>query len=128
MRQGMWITSGGWISTALAAPPQACHTRRVTSSYSFKAELWLYPGEAGWHFLTLPPDVADDVRAQNAGRSKAFGSVQVNAEIAGHTWQTSLFPDTKTGTYLLPVKKAIRAKARISEGDSVEVHLSVQGG
>ena len=111
------------------APAKAtCNTRRVTSSYSFKAEIWLYPGEAGWHFLTLPPDVADDVRAQNAGRSKAFGSVQVSAEIAGHTWQTSLFPDTKTGTYLLPVKKAIRAKARISEGDSVEVHLSVQGG
>lgn len=101
--------------------------RRVTSSYSFTAELWLYPGEAGWHFLTLPPAVADDIRAQSAGRSKAFGLVQVTAEIAGQTWQTSLFPDNKEGSYLLPVKKAIRAKARISEGDAVEVRLSVEG-
>ena len=114
-----------WISTALAAPPQACHTRRVTSSYSFTAELWLYPGEAGWHFLTLPPEVADDIRAQDAGHSKAFGSIQVTAEIAGHTWQTSLFPDAHKGSYLLPVKKAIRAKSRISEGDAVAVRLSV---
>nr|WP_246256005.1 DUF1905 domain-containing protein [Pseudarthrobacter oxydans] len=111
----------------MAALPQACHTRRVTSSYSFTAELWLYPGEAGWHFLTLPPDVADDIRARNAGHSKAFGSIQVTAEISGHTWQTSLFPDAHQGTYLLPVKKAIRARARISEGDAVKVSLSVIG-
>lgn len=102
-----------------------CHTRRVTASYSFKAELWLYPGEAGWYFLSLPAEVADAVRAQNAGHSKGFGSLKVTAEIAGHAWQTSLFPDTKTGTYLLPVKKAIRDKAMISDGDEVAVHLSI---
>lgn len=34
----------------------------VTPSYSFRAEWWLYPGEAGWHFVTVPPDVADDLR------------------------------------------------------------------
>jgi len=98
----------------------------VTASYSFKAGLWLYPGEAGWHFLTLPAEVADDIRAQTAGHSKAFGSVKVTAEIGGHAWQTSLFADQKAGSYLLPVKKAIRDKARISEGDEVAVHLSLQ--
>ncbi|AUZ36200.1 hypothetical protein C3B78_18290 [Arthrobacter sp. PGP41] len=102
-----------------------CHTQRVTASYSFKAGLWLYPGEAGWHFLTLPVNVADDIRARTAGHSKAFGSVKVTAEIAGQAWQTSLFADTKTGTYLLPVKKDIRDKAMISAGDEVAVHLSL---
>lgn len=99
----------------------------MTASYSFSAELWLYPGEAGWHFLTVPADVADDVHEQSAGASKAFGSVRVTAEIAGHSWQTSLFADQKAGSYLLPVKKAIRDKARIGEGDEVFVHLSIQG-
>ena len=99
----------------------------MTASYSFRAELWLYPGEAGWHFLTLPADVADDIHDQSAGASKAFGSVRVTAEIAGHSWQTSLFADQKAGSYLLPVKKAIRDKARIGEGDEVAVHLSIRG-
>lgn len=103
-----------------------CHTQRVAASYSFKAGLWRYPGEAGWHFLTLPADVADDIRARSSGHSKAFGLVKVAAEIAGHAWQTSLFADTGTGTYLLPVKKDIRAKAEISDGDEVAVHLSLQ--
>jgi predicted 2-oxoglutarate/Fe(II)-dependent dioxygenase YbiX len=98
----------------------------VTASYSFKAELWLYPGEAGWHFLTLPAEIADDVRVQTAGASKAFGSIKVTARVAGYSWQTSLFRDAQSGSYLLPLKKAIRDKARISEGDVVAVQLSVQ--
>jgi hypothetical protein len=97
----------------------------VTASYSFKAELWLYPGQAGWHFLTLPPEVADDVRAQTAGAGKAFGSIKVTARVGGHSWQTSLFRDTRSGSYLLPVKKDIRDKAGIGEGDEVTAHLSV---
>jgi hypothetical protein len=98
----------------------------VTESYSFKAELWLYPGEAGWRFLTLPAEVADDVRIQTAGASKAFGSIKVTAVAGGHSWQTSLFRDNKSGSYHLPIKKVIRDKARISEGDEVAIRLTIQ--
>ncbi|WP_066289194.1 DUF1905 domain-containing protein [Arthrobacter sp. B6] len=95
----------------------------MTSSYFFRAELWHYPGEAGWHFLTLPAEVADDLREEAAAVRKGFGSVKVTAEISGHTWQTSVFPDSKSGSYLLPVKKAVRTAARISAGDEVVVSL-----
>jgi hypothetical protein len=96
------------------------------TSYSFSAELWLYPGEAGWHFLTLPADVAEDLREEAAAFRKGFGSVKVTAEISGHTWQTSVFPDSKSGSYVLPVKKAVRMAARISAGDDVAVRLEIQ--
>jgi hypothetical protein len=98
----------------------------VTSSYSFRAELWRYPGEAGWYFLTLPADLADDLREEAAAFRKSFGSVKVMAEISGHTWQTSVFPDSKKGSYVLPVKKAVRTAARISAGDEVSVQLTIQ--
>jgi hypothetical protein len=97
----------------------------VAPSYVFEAELWLYPGEAGWHFLTLPPDVADDIADRDPG-NKGFGSVQVTADIGGHTWRTSLFPDKKAGSYLLPVKKPVRTKAGIRAGDCVEVRLELR--
>jgi hypothetical protein len=100
----------------------------VTSSYSFRAELWHYPGEAGWHFLTLPAVVADDLREEAAAFRKGFGSVKVTAEIAGHAWQTSVFPDSRTGSYLLPVKKTVRDAVRISAGDDVAVQLRIQPG
>lgn len=99
----------------------------MTTSYTFRAELWLYPGEAGWHFTTLPLDVADEIRETTALLRKGFGSVRVMAEIGGHAWQTSLFPDAKSGSYLLPVKKAVRTAARLSTGDEVEVQVTVEG-
>jgi hypothetical protein len=95
----------------------------VTPSYEFHAELWLNPGEAGWHFVTLPAEVADDIKERTAAGSKAFGSVNVTAGIGSRSWQTSLFPDNKRGSYLLPVKKAVRDKAGISAGDTVKVRL-----
>ncbi|UZX04955.1 DUF1905 domain-containing protein [Arthrobacter sp. CDRTa11] len=99
----------------------------MTSSYSFHAKLWHIPEEAGWHFLTLPVDIAEDVRDDAGSLSKGFGSIRVSAEISGHTWQTSLFPDSKSGSYLLPVKKAVRDAARISAGDDVAVRFEVHG-
>ncbi|KRE81121.1 hypothetical protein ASG77_04205 [Arthrobacter sp. Soil762] len=113
--------------TGDASGNAACHTQAVTSSYSFRAELWLYPGEAGWHFLTLPADVADDLREEAAAFRKGFGSVRVTAEISGCSWQTSVFPDSKSGSYLLPVKKAVRDAAGISDGDDVAVRLAIHG-
>ena len=95
-------------------------------SYTFRSEVWLYPGEAGWHFVTLPVDVAEEVRESTALLRKGFGSVRVTAHVGGQTWQTSLFPDAQSGSYLLPVKKAVRTAARISAGDEVEVRLTVE--
>lgn len=100
----------------------------MTSSYSFRAELWLYHGEAGWHFLTLPADVADDLREEAAAFRKGFGSVKVTAEISGHTWQTSVFPDSKSRSYLLPVKKSVKDAAGIRAGDDVAVRLEIMHG
>lgn len=95
-------------------------------SYAFRSEVWLYPGEAGWHFVTLPVDVAEEIREATALLRKGFGSVRVTADVGGQTWQTSLFPDTQSGSYLLPVKKAVRTAARVSAGDEVEVRLTVE--
>ena len=34
-----------------------------------------------WHFVTLPPELADDVREVGAGARAGFGSVRVTATI-----------------------------------------------
>ncbi|MCO4263603.1 DUF1905 domain-containing protein [Pseudarthrobacter sp. MDT3-26] len=99
----------------------------MTSLYSFRAELWRYPDESGWHFLTLPVEVADDLREEAAVFRRGFGSVKVTAEISGYSWQTSVFPDSKSSSYLLPVKKAARDAAGISDGDDVAVRLAMHG-
>lgn len=90
---------------------------------TFRARLWLYDGNAAWHFLTLPKAVSARIKALTAGTGKAFGSVRVTATI-GHTrWKTSLFPDNKAGAYLLPVKASVRAREQLRAGDTVELSL-----
>ena len=96
------------------------------TTYSFQGELWHYPEEAGWHFITLPQDLADEISDEAAPFHKGFGSVRVTASIAGNSWSTSIFPDSKRGSYLLPVKKAIRTAAGIHEGDAVDVELELK--
>lgn len=97
-------------------------------SYSFRGELWQYPEEAGWHFITLPVALAAELRDDAGPLRKGFGSVRVSASIAGHRWRTSLFPDSRRNSYLLPVRKDIRAAAGIVAGDEVDVELDLELG
>jgi hypothetical protein len=93
---------------------------------TFTAELWLHPGVAGWHFVTLPTDLADQLCAQTAATPRAFGSLPVAATIGHTTWTTSLFVDTKAASYLLPVKADVRRRERLTAGDSVRVTVELQ--
>jgi hypothetical protein len=96
--------------------------------YRFTAELWLYQGDAPWHFLTLPEELADETRAVLASDRLGFGSIPVEVTIGATTWRTSLFPDSASESYVLPVKKAVRTVERLVEGDEVEVSLRVVTG
>jgi hypothetical protein len=86
-------------------------------------ELWLWQVGAGWTFLTLPLDVADEIRATSVRRG--FGSVRVEATLGSSTWKTSVFPDSKSGSYVLPVKAQVRKREAVGDGDPVTVTLQV---
>jgi len=99
-------------------------TRSSRPSIRFSAEVWLFPGKAAWHFITVPVEHADELRHRAAVTKRGFGSLKVEATIGSTTWSTSVFPDRSSGTYLLPVKRAVRIAERITEDDSVKVTLS----
>lgn len=96
------------------------------AEHVFHAQVWEHAPEApgSWHFCTLPAEVADDV-AIEAGPRGGFGSVRVEVSIGSSTWRTSLFPDSKTGSFVLPIKKQVRMAADLHAGDSCEVRLEV---
>jgi hypothetical protein len=97
----------------------------LARSYDFKAKVWLYNGKAAWHFITLPREQSDQIRFVTAQSKSAWGSVRVCTKIGATSWKTSLFPDTKAGTYLLPVKADVRKKEKIKAGDTVAVKLEI---
>jgi hypothetical protein len=89
------------------------------------AELWLWTGEKGsWHFVTIPDDQSDEIRAHCFTVQRGFRSARVGATINGVSWRTSVFP-MKSGGYILPVKAEVRRKAGIAAGDAVTVELDL---
>lgn len=93
----------------------------VTAVFVFEAELWLYGGAEPWHFVSLPPDLSDEIR--EVGQARGFGSVRVDVTVGKTNWRTSVFPDRKLGTFLLPVKKEIRESEGLDAGDVVSIRL-----
>lgn len=95
-------------------------------SWTFDSELFAWGEEPGsWHFLRLPLDVAEDLREQPTA-PRGFGSIRVRAQVGDTTWTTSVFPDKESGSYLLPVKKQVRAAEGLLAGDPVPVELEVE--
>lgn len=90
---------------------------------TFTAPLWLWNGKGAWHFVTLPVDDSQIIRM--AVPRRGWGSVRVKARIGETSWATSIFPDSKSGAYLLPVKAEVRKAEGIAPGDAVEVALSL---
>jgi len=89
-----------------------------TGTFEFTAPLWRYPGEGGWHFVSLPPEIGDDIAELTAG-------VRVAVTVGTTSWRTSIFPDSKTRTYLLPVKKEIRDAEKLETGDDVWARVQI---
>jgi Domain of unknown function (DUF1905) len=93
--------------------------------YAVTADVWVYAGDGGWHFVTVPDEVTDEIRARFYARQKAFGRLPVRARIGSSTWDTSLFFDRNAGSYVLPLKSAIRAQERIEAGQRVTATLTL---
>ena len=87
--------------------------------------LWLWSGgQASWHFLTVPEELAGEIRAHSLAHRGGFGSVRVEARIGDVAWRTSVFPQ-KSGDYILPVKASVRRDAGIAAGDDVMIELEI---
>lgn len=89
------------------------------------APLWIWTGENGsWHFVTVPEELSDEIRAHCLAAMRGFKSARVAATINEVSWLTSVFP-MKSGGYFLPVKAEVRRKAGIAAGDVVTVELEL---
>jgi len=95
------------------------------NSFSFTATVWEHEGTGSWHFVSLPEDEADDIEEMFGGNARGFGSLRVDVTIGSTRWRTSIFPDAKRQTYVLPVKKAVRIAEGLSVGSDAAVELVV---
>jgi hypothetical protein len=87
--------------------------------------LKLWTGNNGsWHFITVPEEQSDEIRAQCLADMRGFKSARVEVTINDVTWRTSVFP-VKSGGYFLPVKAEVRRRAGIAAGDEVTANIEL---
>jgi hypothetical protein len=89
-------------------------------------EIWQYPGKAGWHFASLPKKLSREIKAGFGDLAAGWGSLPVWATIGKTRWATSIFPDSKSAAYLLPIKVEVRKRERIKRGDRVVLTLGIR--
>lgn len=80
--------------------------------------------EGSSHFLVLPDEQSDEVKAHAALVRRSFGSVRVEVTLHDVIWRTSLFPRT-SGGYFLPMKIDVCRKAGLAAGDEITITLDL---
>jgi hypothetical protein len=84
--------------------------------FRFTGEVVVTGGDVPWWFCVLPFDEADAIDEVAGPVKRGFGSVRVEATTGSTTWRTSLFPDARRRTFVLPLKRAVREAEGIEHG------------
>lgn len=101
----------------------------LCSEFRFNDTVWIRNNgkhKGSRYFVNVDQGSSQAIQALAASKPRKWrGSVKVKATIGFVSRETSIFPDKKSGTYLLPLKSAIRKELRIEEWSKVLVSLSL---
>lgn len=90
----------------------------------FTAGVIHWRGPSPFFFVPVPEDLAVRIRAAARAVSYGWGMIPVAASLGGVDFTTALFP--KDGTYLVPLKDAVRRKAGVTAGDAVLLEMALR--
>ncbi len=96
----------------------------AVARFRFDAEIIHWRGPSPFFFAPAPADQVEALRQAARLATYGWGVVPVEAAIGGVTFRTSLFP--KDGTYLVPIKDAVRRKTNLTAGDTISVELTIR--
>lgn len=97
--------------------------RRKT--YKISAKVWIYPGNAAWHFISLDKKTSTLINLEHKGPRAGWGSIPVSVSLGSSVWNTSIFW-SKEGMYLLPLKASVRKKEGVFVDDKIMLSFSLQ--
>ena len=89
----------------------------------FRATVIYWRGPAPFFYARIPTEIGAEIGKVKKAASYGWGVIPVTVEIGFTEWTTSLFP--KEGTYLVPLKDAVRKAEGIEPGSTVEVRVSI---
>lgn len=73
------------------------------------------------YLVSVPKELSDEIKEISEGLTNGWGSLKVEATIGSTVWRTSIFPDSKSGLFDLPLKAEVRKKNNLKAGSLVKV-------
>jgi len=93
----------------------------MKKNFKIQAKVWRWPGDVGWHFVNVDKKLSEEIR-----KVHKKGFVYITAKIGKTSWDTALFPHKLSVAYLLSIKKNVRKKEDIFEGDVVTITFTIK--
>ncbi len=80
---------------------------------------------SSWRFARVPENISAKIKDMQKGRlRRGWGAVYAKAKIKKTEWTTSIFPDRRSATYILPLKKEIRYEENLYDG--IETNITIE--
>jgi hypothetical protein len=92
--------------------------------FTFTASVWEWRGPAPYHFVSVPLEIAQEIKELASAVTYGWGMIPVAGKIGNTSFTTSLW--AKNGTYAVPLKDALRKAEGISLNDTVSVELTLR--
>jgi hypothetical protein len=92
--------------------------------FAFESSIIYWRGPAPFFYAPVPDEHVDEIRRASKLVSYGWGVIPVDVTLNGVGFTTSLFP--KDGTYLVPIKAAVRKAAGVTVDDAVHIEMTLQ--
>lgn len=89
----------------------------------FHGKIWYWRGPAPFHFVTVPEEQSQDLKAISGFVTYGWGMIPVRVQLGQSQWTTALWP--KDGRYIVPIKDSVRKAENLAVDDEVTIHLQV---
>lgn len=112
----------------------------MRNNFKFKAKIWRWPGGTPWHFVSLDQEISKEIRDKypKVSMIKVEAIIIADDEVITNDvtidnksnkrveikWTTSLFRNNRDKNYLLPIKKGVRKKSGIQDGEVIDIEIS----
>lgn len=95
-------------------------------TYTLQSKVLVYPGVSGWRFLGIPQKEGKEIKQSHGSLARGWGSLPVSVIVGRTIWETSIFPDKHSGSYLLPLKAKVRNAEGITDDATVTFQLTLR--
>lgn len=93
----------------------------MKKNFVIKAKIWRWPGDGGWHFVTLDKKISTSIRGVYTR-----GHVPIIAKVLKSIWNASLLWHSMNSVYILCITKKVRKDEALFPGDEIKVNIVIK--